>query len=137
MQKVDIKSIAKTGITIIDEQHKELLCRINKFFDVLSSGVSGKDLDETATFMERYIALHFSTEEDYMLTYNYPGYANHKRVHGQFIELLASFKDKIASEGPSAELAEHLYKELGDWYINHTSGMDMDYVPFLKDKIGT
>lgn len=59
----------KIGITLIDEQHKELFDRVEKFLTLLRKDGDWQEklpeIKKTLLFMQNYVVVHFDTEEAY------------------------------------------------------------------------
>lgn len=66
----------KTGITVIDEQHQSLFELIGKLD--LSKEEEESLFYEILVDFQRYISVHFKTEEEYMKYTEYPAYQDHK-----------------------------------------------------------
>jgi hemerythrin len=119
-----------TGINMIDEQHKGLLDLVNELFN----HVTGNKAEEHAYFQEviqqavNYVKFHFATEEKYMTTISFPGFAEHKKVHEQFVlTVIKTIKD--FNEGNKLTL-ENFANFLKDWVLSHIAVMDMQYANF-------
>lgn len=124
-----------TNIGEIDGQHKELFRRVNLLLDAIEGGKGAEEVGEVLSFLKSYVAIHFSTEEDYMVTNDYPGYGSHVGAHSEFRQYVLELKKVFEEEGPTKHLADVVVKKVGDWYFNHIKVADMKYVPFLKDKV--
>ncbi|MHC4441544.1 MAG: bacteriohemerythrin [Planctomycetota bacterium] len=130
------------NIAEIDRQHKQLIELINHVYDALQQSKNQDtmksaidELDAQATGIDEmidYTCYHFSTEEDYMLEYQYPGYDRQKEEHEQFVEKVKSFKRDF-DEG-KAVLSMELVQFLRKWLAGHILGLDKKYGPFLNEK---
>ena len=61
------KSEYETGITEVDNQHKQLVDILNKLYEAMAVG-KGKDvLESIFNELTSYTLTHFSTEEKYMV----------------------------------------------------------------------
>jgi hemerythrin len=126
-----------TGINLIDEQHKGLIDLINDLFN----HVTGNKAEERDYFQEvieqavQYVKFHFATEEKYMTSIGFPGFAEHKKAHEQFVlTVITTIKD--FKEGNKLTL-ENFANFLQDWVLSHIAKMDMQYSKFdrsLKSK---
>ncbi len=134
MEKYDLDAIVKTGIPTLDKQHRELFKRVNMLIDAFSGDENPKDFGEMIAFLESYVAVHLSTEEDLMLIHNYPEFGAHKNSHEIFRKKIIEFRQKFDAEGASLELATMIKDTIGDWFLNHIKVIDMKYAPFLKGK---
>jgi len=135
MKLYKLDKATTTGIPIIDSQHTELFDRVNNLLKALAL-TGGKDqVADTVKFLESYVNVHLSTEEDYMVKYNYLGYPPHKTAHTIFTNNVLSLKKEFEEKGPTLQLAVTVRELVGDWFMNHIRTVDMQYVSFLKDKI--
>lgn len=120
----------KTGIPIIDEQHQELIVMLNRF----GRFRCGKEcFDEAFAELEDFANIHFKTEEDLMVTLNYPKYEEHKTYHDEFIKTVKKFKEKIISNENIYELGEEVIKLGNDWITNHYTYDDVELVKYIKN----
>jgi len=124
-----------TGIPTIDSQHKELFDRVNNLLMALTLAKGNEEVSNTVNFLESYIKVHLSTEEDFMIKNSYPGYPPHKAAHAVFTNNVLKLKKEFQEKGATSNLAVAVKDLVGDWFMNHIRTVDMQYVPFLKDKI--
>ncbi|MEI6315089.1 MAG: bacteriohemerythrin, partial [Syntrophus sp. (in: bacteria)] len=66
------------NIKVIDEQHKKLVDTINMLYDAMSEGKGSTVLADIFNNLAEYTTVHFATEEDFMIRFSYPDYAEHK-----------------------------------------------------------
>ncbi|MDR0442409.1 MAG: bacteriohemerythrin [Treponema sp.] len=124
------------GIKLIDDQHKGLLEFVNELFN----HASGNEAEERVFFKTvigqavDYIKVHFATEEKYMLATKFPGYAEHKKTHEEFVlTVVQSVKD---FESGKRLVLTNFAKFLKDWVLSHVAVMDVKYSHYFK-KIAT
>jgi len=124
------------GIKLIDDQHKGLLDFVNDLFN----HSTGKENEERAYFKDvidvavSYIKTHFATEEKYMIATKFPGYAEHKKAHDEFIlNVVKTVKD---FEAGKRLVLDKFARFLKDWVLSHVAGMDVLYAQYFK-KIAT
>ena len=117
-------------ITEIDQQHKKLVELINKLHDAMrnmqAKEVAGSIIDELIA----YTKYHFSTEENYFDKFNYSETANHKRVHQNFVNKVASFKEDF--DNGRLLVTMEIMNYLKEWLLKHILGTDKKYVQFFK-----
>jgi len=110
------------GLPEIDEQHKKLIDIINMMNDV----VEGKAMKNTTMKivlreMVNYTNYHFNSEEELMIKSGYPGYAEHKKEHTDFIIAVKKFSVEIKeNRNISCDLIIFLY----NWLTNHILNVD-------------
>jgi hemerythrin len=121
-----------TGISMIDEQHKGLLDFINNLYN----HVSGDEAKERAYFKEviqqavQYVRYHFASEEKYMASISFPGLAEHKKAHEQFV--LTVIKTIREYELGNTLTLENFANFLKDWVLSHIAVMDIQYSKFKR-----
>src|SRR3989304_10537403 len=112
-----------TGITEIDNEHKELF---NIFYRLATESKEDKDRDKKrreissiVLFLEEYSINHLGREERYMVNHNYPGYTTHKLQHNEFLRQISALKENYEKEGSTAYLTLSLLNNLIDWLRNN------------------
>ncbi len=123
-----------TGVSIIDEQHKELFARINTLLEACSRGRGKEELGRVIQFLEDYVFTHFSEEETRMKKYNYPDYSSHKALHEEFIRNFTGLKEEFMKEGPAVYVVIKTNHVVVDWLTAHIKRVDKVLGTFLKDK---
>lgn len=116
----------ETGVSKIDDQHKEL---INKLNAVVASGMNSatrQETEKTLKFLEDYVLKHFSEEERIQKQCNYPKYEWHKGQHQLFIKELQGLKKEYMENGPSARFTLTLNKSVIQWIIKHIKSADVE-----------
>jgi len=128
----------KTGIEIIDEQHKKLIEIGAKLEDMLYAGDSLDYYDyimETINELKDYTDYHFSYEEKQMRERNYPDLDEHRAEHLYFIKRI----DKIAMQDIDSQQISVISEALdflARWLFSHILNSDMKYVDYLKKSAG-
>jgi hemerythrin-like metal-binding protein len=122
-----------TGIDLIDEQHQKLLSIINKLHDAMKNRRAKDELLGLLEELDDYTKYHFGLEQRAFVKYSYPKKEEHLKLHKIFVdkieELIAETKkgNTLVSIDALAFLTE--------WITNHIQKIDVQYVPYLKDKI--
>jgi len=129
-----------TGNFMIDEQHKELIDRINDLHEAIESRRRVGEIDMVFKFLESYVLAHFGAEEKIMDKRDYPEKEEHKAKHAHFIKefkkIENSFKLHMESgdgstDDKSWEDARQMESLLKDWLINHIKTIDTKLGAFL------
>lgn len=126
---IDWDDNLKTGISVIDEQHQELLVMLNRLERFRYGKESFLDALED---LQSYVDTHFKTEEDYMIHIKYSGYDEHKSCHDKFVEDLKIFRKRMDNAENISDLGEELFRFVEDWIINHYSTEDVKLVRYIK-----
>ena len=111
----------KTGIYLIDKEHKELFRIIDKVNRMVHEQITEEDYEEVMNVLgelKAYTEFHFKDEEEYMESIHYEGLAAQKRAHAAFIEKIADIKIEDIEKNPQ-EYMETLIEYLLGWLINH------------------
>lgn len=90
------------GVFKIDAQHKELIRRVNSFFeatDNTEAPAADHQVIKLLGFLKTYIVMHFSDEEALQLQYGYPQYDRHKSVHDEFFNTVRSLEEDVRQNG--------------------------------------
>ncbi|ADL07248.1 bacteriohemerythrin [Thermosediminibacter oceani] len=124
-----------TGVSLIDEQHKELFKRVNDLLLACSKGKGREEAVKAIDFLGEYIVMHFGAEEKYMRENDFPGYQAHKKQHDGFVAEFKEIKQRMEQNGPTVDLVVKINHFLIDWLINHIKKTDKALGAFLKNKI--
>ena len=123
-----------TGVSVIDNQHKELFVRINTLLDACSRGRGKEELGRVIQFLEDYVITHFSEEEMRMKQHAYPDYASHKALHEEFIRNFKDLREQFITDGPAVYVVIKTNHVVVDWLTAHIKKVDKALGSFLKDK---
>jgi hemerythrin len=122
------------NIKEIDEEHKILIAMLNELHEAIidfhSDGRNGA-AKKTVAGMLDYASHHFATEEKYMLEYNFPRYAEHKKEHADFLNQALALNTKIAAGGYVFNL--DIASFLRSWLSHHIMGTDKKYTSFFNE----
>ena len=117
----------KTGIALIDGEHKTLFEITERVYNILKEGATEEDADriiEILGELRQYTSEHFSDEEDYMRSVNYDGLDAQIRAHSTFIAELDGIDEDEIRSNPQ-EYVKSLIEFLLGWLINHILKVDM------------
>ena len=118
----------KSGIPVIDAQHK----RIVEFIDELHDACQTRNAEETRHVMEgllNYTVTHFEFEEALPERASYPFLKAHRRIHEIFMKKVAEIRARSAK---GEDVAPELPILLKGWLVSHITGEDRDYVESVK-----
>lgn len=121
-----------TGISKIDEQHKELINRFNSILHACNHGKGKEEVKSLLQFLGEYVKSHFATEEELQLRYRYPEYTPHKQEHVGFIRDFNKLQGQFDEEGATLSLGIKTNQALVDWLIRHINGTDKKLAAFLR-----
>ena len=132
MALFDWKDIYSVNVGEIDKQHRILIDTLNELYEAMLARKSDEILSETIKTLVNYTDFHFSFEENYMRTYNYADYPEHKKAHDNFVARVKDFQQQLA-EG-KLMLSMEIMNFLKDWLKNHIMVTDKKYSSFFNEK---
>ena len=121
-----------TGNATIDAQHKELITAMNNLLDACSKGKGRDNLSSTAKFLYDYTSRHFADEEKLQIASNYPDYANHKRNHEDFKQVVKGIVAELEKDGPTIVLVGKVNNSIGGWLLNHIKKEDVKVAAHIR-----
>lgn len=124
-----------TGVTKVDEQHRELLRLAENLVNSIGKQLSNDSVKENLFFLSRYAVNHFKDEELLQQDVNYPGYEVHKQIHADFVETLLLLKQQYTLEGNTLCLQEKLNDSVISWVIDHICGEDKKFAVYYKEEM--
>ena len=129
------------GVSLVDEQHKELFRRVDTFMQTLRSSSSWEDkvqgVNETLEFMKNYVVEHFRDEEAYQKKIGYPDYENHKKIHADMVNYVVQVSREYEQSGFDEKLMQQFGGKLLAWLINHVAAEDQRIADYAREKEGT
>lgn len=120
------------GIEEIDNQHKELFRQINELIHACHQGRGGEAVGEVLSFLDSYIRLHFRTEENLMLKYEFPEFQAHRLQHQEFMANLAEVRRRFSEEGPGVHIVVITNRILAGWLNTHIRRSDKIFGAHVK-----
>jgi hemerythrin-like metal-binding protein len=118
----------ETGNVIIDEQHKSLLSTINALNNAMLEGQGQSLIKQTIQSLKDYTTIHFSTEEQFMIDHEYPGYTEHRMKHEALKARVLSFERE--NEYDLSKLTNTISHFLTDWLIHHIQNEDVKMINY-------
>lgn len=124
-----------TGIEEIDNQHKEIINRINMIDEASEKHIEEEDIDKIVRFLGGYVIDHFDTEDKFMIQYNYPKYDSHKAEHMKFLKNFAVFKRVCEAEDSTSLIILAIKNQVVDWLVRHIREVDKEMAFFLRSRL--
>jgi len=129
------KESLAVGVDEIDNQHKELFKAVNNLLDACSRGDGKEETEKMMKFLGEYVIRHFSAEERYQQRSGYPDYANHKKLHDEFIIEFKNMQEQYHKSGANGVLIIQMNKKVSDWLLRHIGRVDKALGEYLKSKV--
>ena len=110
------------GVDIIDREHQRLFKIINKLFDFRAEEKDSQwTCQEGIKYFKGHAMKHFADEEAYMLSIQYEGLEQHRRMHRSFREnTLPALEQELERSGYAPDAVEHFLGVCAGWLIGHT-----------------
>jgi hemerythrin len=119
------------GIHHIDSQHKTLFASLNDFYNGITENKSKEAVEELLLKLKDYSVFHFSSEENLMKQYNFPGYKSHKLEHDNFVQKVNDYESRFLSG--KLLLTIEITNFIKDWIQHHILSTDMQYKAFFNE----
>jgi hemerythrin-like metal-binding protein len=130
------------NVAEIDQQHRRLIALVNELYEAIERSDNlatlesvMKELDTVVSVISElmnYASVHFSTEEKYMIEYEYPAYSEHYDEHRRFVDKVETFRQDFAKE--KTRLSIDVAEFIRDWWRSHILGADKACGAFLHNK---
>jgi len=139
MEGIDMTEMAWTpdlavGIDLIDEQHKQLIEKMNELDRAVRHTRGVPKIIKTLDFLIEYTDFHFGTEEKNMVKLHYPKYEYHKGQHAEFVNTLRNLEMDFEEEGATQDLAESINTFMFNWLVKHIKTVDVQFGKFLSEQ---
>jgi hemerythrin len=116
----------KTGIMMIDAEHKELFRIFDEMKELLEDEYVRDKYDQTVHLLEElkdYAEKHFHDEEKYMESIQYKGLEAQKKAHRSYIDYIDDL-DLENIDDNQQEGLRNILDFLAGWLVNHILKMD-------------
>ena len=133
MTKIILTEDLKTGVAKIDEQHQELIDRINELKTMGAQVFSKEEIQKTLDLLGEYVIKHFADEEQLQNQSNYPKYEMHKELHKNFVKEFLKMQEEFASNGSSLKFSLELTQVVINWLIKHIKMADVEFGRYYKE----
>ena len=119
-----------TNVAFADEEHKILFDKLNKLYDLATSGTARSAIGAQLDNLISYVVDHFDHEEREMQAKGYAGYELHKAEHVALLGVCGGLQEKF--HAGEAEVTEEVGQMVKGWLDNHIPNFDMPYADALN-----
>ncbi|MDO4444093.1 MAG: hemerythrin family protein [Bacillota bacterium] len=124
-----------TGNELIDNEHKELIDRVNKLVESSENGKEKVTAVKTLDFLMDYTEFHFSDEEKLQQEVGYDKLEQHKGQHEDFKKSVDELRQMLEEEeGPTDAFVQAVNKNISQWLVNHIQGWDKAVAEYIRNK---
>lgn len=120
------------GIASIDDQHREIVERVNQIADAVSHGEQSGTLLEMMDDLALLACDHFAMEERLMTEHGYPGLETHIREHLSLLQQIKNLRKALHRPNPTKAALVSAF--LTDWADQHIMRSDREIGEFLSSK---
>ena len=131
--KVEFDNSLVTGNAMIDEQHKELIGKIDKLVACCEEGGGKVEAIKMLDYLSDYTDFHFGEEEKLQEQVSYPAIEGHKAKHAEFKKSVEELHEMLVEEeGPTDAFVAAVQKNVVDWLFDHIKNMDQALAAFVQ-----
>ena len=115
------------GVEKIDNQHKELVNRLNAFTAMGAQSISREETQKMINMLGDYVVQHFRDEEALQIKSGYPKFEWHKEQHKILLDSYQRIKKEFAELGPSPKFTMDLNRSIVEWVFKHIKSADAEF----------
>jgi hemerythrin len=119
-----------TNVGFADDEHKVLFDKLNKLYDLATSGAARSAIGAQLDDLISAVVAHFAHEEKEMQAKGYAGYERHKAEHEALLGIGGGLQAKF--HAGEADVNEEVGQLLKGWLANHIPNFDMPYADVLN-----
>jgi hemerythrin len=112
-----------------DQQHRQLFRLVDDLHQAMKAGQSKQNLEKILSALIRYTDMHFTAEEQAMMSANYKDFAAHRTEHNKLKTKVIAFQKEF--EAGTAGISVGLMEFLNDWLVSHILKTDQQYSAVL------
>jgi len=118
------------GYSVLDQQHRRLVCAFNHLARSLGEGDRRKEQAEALAGLTEVALTHFGVEETLMESLAYPRIREHQASHVRLINQINAVSERIRQG--TLSLTPALLDYLESWLVHHTQDDDKRLAQFLR-----
>lgn len=120
------------GVKKMNDEHIELIRLMNLLFDRNQAQAPKTELAKIISDLAAYVVKHFTEEEAYMASIQFPDLEKHKIIHKQ---LLTAYGEQVQKfEKGDGRVSDGFFSFLKLWLNAHIQGIDVKYGHHAKTK---
>jgi len=131
---ITISKDMEVGVVKIDEQHKDLVDRLNSVTAMGTKSFSKEETQKTLDLLGEYVVKHFNDEEVLMKQSSYPKLEQHKEQHKLFIAEFQKLKNEFTTNGYSPRFTLDLSNSIIHWIVRHIKSVDVEFGKYYNSK---
>ncbi len=122
-----------TGNKTIDQQHRELIDKINHLVSCCERGGGKLEAIKMLDYLADYTRFHFEAEEKLQEEVSYPGIVEHQQKHAEFRKAIEELHEMLEEEeGPTDAFVNAVNKNVIQWLYGHIKGFDCSVAYYIN-----
>ncbi|MWV62108.1 bacteriohemerythrin [Helicobacter saguini] len=113
---------------LIDEQHKKLFELANMADNMIGKQTNPTEIKKMLAALFEYMRTHFSDEEEYMRSIQYPMLESHQEKHKHIVSEMTNLVKNMGYD-----FKQKLVIIMEQWLLNHILKDDMGYARYVEE----
>ena len=126
------ESLHCVGIAAIDDQHREIIERVNLIADAVGQGNRHEAVQEMMDDLVLFACEHFALEERLMTEYGFPDLKDHIEEHIGLLQQVNNLRNALRTPNPTKAALVSAF--ITDWAELHILQSDKGIGEFLSAK---
>jgi len=122
----------QVALDFMNHDHAEFVALRDKLLGLLSYPAPNAGVGTLLDELLEHTRHHFAEEERLMQESHFPPYPMHKGEHDRVLADMAAKIESWKQVQDTAALRQWLDRNVGDWFVNHVSTMDLITAHFIK-----
>lgn len=107
------------GVESVDQEHKSIVENFEKLYQLMRQGTGHAYYKELISFLENYVNDHFTHEEAFQKSINYPRFNEHVRAHSWFKSQVKLIAENVKNRSVEDKDLIQINLFIRDWLANH------------------
>lgn len=130
LEKIQWSDGLSIGNASVDKDHQKLLKIYNDLVDLITNQRPQEEFAKILSEMTDYSLLHFKKEEEYLKSFEYPKFYEHKLLHMDYIYKVSMFNVELSRFRTTDPKEVILFLE--QWWMNHIMEKDKEYEEYRQ-----
>jgi hemerythrin len=114
-----------TGVASIDEQHRELIAKINELYRIHQAGATVEDIKVILKYLGNFAKKHFQEEEELMEKFKCPTRSTNCSAHARFLQDYQELVSNFSIEQDADQTASEIERMAARWLVSHICRVDI------------
>lgn len=114
-----------TGVESVDEEHRQLIGKLNELYRAHQAGASVDDISKMLRFLGRYAETHFRHEEEIMEHRKCPLWRENRSAHARFLREYQELASAFSIEDDTDQMATDIENMVARWLSTHICKIDV------------